>query len=177
MIVLTAFGVSALDSWFRDARAAVLVGPSVKRAPLALCLGLITASVLGYFPVRASAMHDVGLMTGLPIRAAEVTFDEPTLIFAPRPLIPRDCGRTRNYVYWRPNNDPDLENRILWVNHITVAHDKKLMELFPNRQAFAMRWSSKCLPVFMPLDELEDEDVPRNLIMGTGKVPAPEDMR
>jgi hypothetical protein len=177
MIVLTAFAVSALTSWFRDARAAVLVGPSVARAPLAVCLGLITASVLGYVPIRAAAMHDVGLMTGLPIRAAEVSFDSPTVIFAPRPLIPRNCGRTKNYIYWRPNNDPDLDNRIIWVNHITVAHDKKLMELFPDRQGFAMGWSSKCRPVFMPIGEIEDEDFPRNLIMGTGKVPAPEDMR
>ncbi len=177
VILLTVLGVSRLTSWFRDARAAVLVGPSGPRAPLALCLGLITASVLGYVPIRAAALHDVGLITGLPIRAAEVSFDQPTLIFAPRPVIPRNCGRTRNYVYWRPNNDPELENRILWVNHITVAHDRKLAELFPDRQAFAMGWSAKCLPVFMPLDEIEDADFPRNLIMGTGKVPPPEEMR
>jgi hypothetical protein len=177
MILLTALGITRLTSWLRALRSAGLADVVSTRAPLALCLGLIVASALGYWPVRAAALHDVGSLTGLPLRAAEVTFERPTVVFAPRPFIPRDCGRTRNFIYFRPNNDPDLQNRILWVNHISVEHDRKLMEHYPDKDAVVMTWSPKCMPVFVPLAKIQDPGFPRGLVGGSGEVPPPEEMR
>jgi hypothetical protein len=177
MVLLTALGLGRLTSWLGAIRSAGLPEVVPARAPLALCFGLIAASALGYVPLRATALNEVGSMTSLPRRAAEATFREPTVIFASRPFIPRACGQTRNFIYWRPNNDPNLQNPILWVNHITLEHDKKLMELYPDRNAVVMTWSPECTPTFLPLFEIEDPDFPRNLVGGTGELPPPEEMQ
>ncbi len=177
MILLTALGISRLTSWLRAVQSAGLAQVVSARAPLALCFGLITASVLGYTPVRAMALHEVGSVTGLPQRTAEATLEEPTVVFVSRPFIPRECSQTNHFLFWRPNNDPDLRNPILWVNHITLEHDKKLMELYPERKAVVMSWSPKCAPVFLPLFEIDDPDCPPGLVGGSGEVPPAEEMR
>ena len=177
MILLTALGITRLTSWLRALRSAGLVQVVSTRAPLALCFGLITASAFGYAPVRATALHEVGSITGLPQRAAEETLHEPSVIFAQRPFIPQKCSPTSHFIYWRPNNDPDRQDALLWVNHITLEHDKKLMELYPERNAVVMSWSPKCTPVFLPLFEIDDPNFPPGAMGGSGDVPPPEDMR
>jgi hypothetical protein len=128
-------------------------------------------------PVRAMALQEVSSLTGLPQRAAEATFERPTVVFAPWPFVPRKCGRTNHFNFWRPNNDPDLQNPILWVNHITVEHDKKLMELYPDRDGAVMVWSPRCKPAFFPLSDIDNPNFPAGSVGGSGEVPAVEEMR
>lgn len=177
VILLTALGITRLSSWLRATRSSGRAQLVSARAPLALCLGLIMASALGYTPVRAMALHEVGLITGLPQREAEASLREPTVVFALRPFIPRECGQTSHFAFWRPNNDPDLRNPILWVNHMTVEHDKKLMELFPDRDAVVMLWSSNCTPTFRPLAEVQESEIPLTVIGGTGNLPPIEELQ
>jgi len=177
LILLSALGISRLSSWLRAIRSTGLPEVFSARAPVALCFGLITASLLGYVPVRAMALHEIGSVTGLPKQAAEVMLEKPTIVFVPRPFIPKHCSTSYHFNYWRPNNDPDLENHVLWVNHITLAHDKKLMELYPDRDGVVMVWSPSCVPAFLPLDELNEANVPPGAVGGSGEVPAVEEMR
>ena len=177
VILLTALGISRLTSSLRSIPSTRVPGWLSARAPLALCLGLITASVLGYVPVRAMALHEVGSITGLAGRTAEAKLQNPTLVFVPRPFVPRHCDGTHHFNFWRPNNDPALQNRILWVNHITLEHDRKLMELYPDREAAVMVWSPQCRPEFLPLSELDEARVPPGAIGGSGELPSVEEMR
>ena len=177
VILLTALGISRLTSSLRSISSTRVPGWLSARAPLALCLGLITASVLGYVPVRAMALHEVGSITGLAGRTAEAKLQNPTLVFVPRPFVPRHCNGTHHFNFWRPNNDPALQNRILWVNHITLEHDRKLMELYPDREAAVMVWSPQCRPEFLPLSELDEARVPPGAIGGSGELPSVEEMR
>jgi hypothetical protein len=177
VVLLTALGITRLTSWLRAARSRSLQGGLSARAPLALCLGLITASALGYTPVRAMGLHEIGSITGLPGRTAEATLQEPTVVFVPRPFVPKHCSGTHHFNFWRPNNDPDLQNRILWVNHLTLEHDVKLMQLYPDRRAVVMLWSSQCTPAFLPLSELDEAKVPPGAVGGSGELPLVEEMR
>ena len=177
VILLTALGITRLTSWLRADRATSLPGGLSARAPLALCLGLITASALGYTPVRAMGLHEIGSITGLPGRTAEAILQEPTVVFVSRPFVPRHCSGTHHFNFWRPNNDPDLQNRVLWVNHLTLEHDEKLMELYPDREAVVMVWSSQCTPAFLPLSELDAARVPPGAVGGFGELPSVEEMR
>jgi hypothetical protein len=177
LVLLTALGVIRLTSSLGSVPSEGLPGGLSSRAPLALCFGLITASALGYVPVRAMALHEVGSITSLAARTAEAELHGPSVIFVPRPFIPRHCNGTHHFNFWRPNNDPGLENRILWVNHITLDHDEKLMELYPEREAFVMVWSQQCTPRFLPLSELDEARVPPGAIGGTGELPSVEEMR
>jgi len=177
IVLLTALGITRLTSGLRAIGPTVLPGPLTARVPLSLCLGLITASVFGYVPVRAAALYEIGSITGLAGRSAAATLHEPTVVFVPRPFIPRHCSGTRHFNFWRPNNDPDLQNQILWVNHITPEHDKKLMELYPDREAVVMIWSPQCTPEFLPLVEVDEASVPPGAVGGSGELPSAEEMR
>ena len=45
---------------------------------------------------------------------------------------------TRHFVFARPNNDPDLENPVLWLNHLGLEADREVMEYFPERRGYLM---------------------------------------
>jgi 4-amino-4-deoxy-L-arabinose transferase-like glycosyltransferase len=177
VILLTALGITRLTSWLRAVRSTGLAQVVSARAPLALCLGLIIASGLGYMPVRAMALNEVGAVTGLPQRTARAELEEPTVVFVQRPFIPSKCSQTNHFLYWRPNNDPDLQNPILWVNHLTVEHDKKLMELYPHRNGVVMVWSTTCIPTFLPLSAVDDANFPPGRIGGSQGLPPVEEMQ
>ena len=176
VILLSALGLTRLTAWLRAIRSTGLEHVVSARAPLALCLGLITASTLGYIPVRAMALNEVGSVTRLPQRTARTELETPAIVFVPRPFIRANCSQTNHFLFWRPNNDPDLQNPILWVNHLTVAHDRKLMEVYPDRNAVVMVWSPKCVPTFLPLSELDDSTFPPGRIGGSQELPPVEEM-
>ncbi len=177
VILLTALGITRLTSWLGAGHATSPPAGVAASAPLALCLGLIAASALGYSPVRAMGLHEIGSVTGLPGRTAEAILQKPSVVFAPRPFVPRHCSGTHHFNFWRPNNDPDLQNRILWVNHLTLEHDEKLMELYPGREAVMMVWSSDCTPAFLSLSGLDEARVPPGAVGGSGELPSVEEMR
>ena len=176
VVLLSALGLSRLSSWLRTIPSTGAMPSLLARMPMALCLGLIAASTFGYVPVRAMAMHEVGSVTSLPRQAAQASLEQPTVVFAPRPFIPRHCRQTNNFNFWRPNNDPDLQNEVLWVNHITLEHDKKLMSLYPERNGVVMIWSPECRPVFPSLSEI-DPSFPAGALGGSGELPPVEEMR
>ena len=59
--------------------------------------------------------------------ASTVPWSSRRVPFAP----PCRSEPTGHFVFFRPNNDPDLRNPVLWVNHLTLAEDRELMARFP----------------------------------------------
>jgi hypothetical protein len=57
-------------------------------------------------------------------------------------------------VFHRPNNDPRLENHLLWVNDLGVERDFELMRHFPDRHGYVMVWGNDCRVGFLPLDRV-----------------------
>lgn len=172
IIMLSALGAARLTSGLRKMGSS----PFAARLPVALCLGLITAAMFGYLPGRAYALYDVADVIRRPAAAAS-EIEGPAIIFAYRPFIPRSCAHTQHFVFAHQVNDPDFENPILWVNHISIEHDRKLMERYPDRKGFVLLWEQDCKPTFVPLTGAEERDIPDGYSGGSTPIPSPEDMQ
>ena len=132
--------------------------------PAALLAAFIATAWLGFVPVRAAALGQVSthLKTALdaPVRAGL----EKAVVFSPWPFAP-PCGGTPNhYVNFRPVNDPDLATNVLWVNHLDVETDRRLMATLPGRSGYVLRWTERCEVVLLPLDSLTAADVPPGVV-------------
>ncbi|NJR20098.1 MAG: hypothetical protein HC777_00355 [Hyphomonadaceae bacterium] len=91
---------------------------------------------------------------------AEAEIDR-AVIFAPDPfVIYCRSAPTRGWVFVRPNNDPELHNDLLWVNHLTLERDRQLMDRFADRPAYVMVWDRDCRVVYLPLDQLQPGTIP-----------------
>jgi hypothetical protein len=95
----------------------------------------------------------------IALRAPEKAGLHRAVIFAPLPFAPR-CGVVpAHFVFFRPVNDPDLRNDILWVNHLSIEEDRRLVESLTGRTGYVMRWTPKCDVTLLPLATLAPGDV------------------
>jgi hypothetical protein len=73
----------------------------------------------------------------------------------------------RHFVFWWPVNDPDLENDIIWVNHLSVEQDRKLLATFPDREGYITWWNAKpCELELIPIEDAARMGMP-NGVMGS----------
>jgi hypothetical protein len=94
------------------------------------------------------------------------------VVFAPRPFTPQCIAApTGHFLFFRPNNDPALRADVLWVNHLSVEEDRRLMARFPGRRGWLLRWLPGCRASLRPLDEIAPGSVPDGLqvIPGSGR--------
>ncbi|MCZ6782286.1 MAG: hypothetical protein O7G30_03165 [Proteobacteria bacterium] len=139
-----------------------------ERAAVLLAV-LIAITSLCYIPVRFGALHKISENINLPFDALKKSGVSNAVVFYIRPwTVQRLISPTRHFVFWRPNNDPDLENDVLWVNHLSVKHDKRLMGHFPDRKGYLMLWDRGGTPRFRSLDSLGPGEAPKPVIGGTG---------
>jgi hypothetical protein len=171
IIMLTALGVARLTNVLRSMGSS----PFAARLPLALCVGLTTAAAFGYMPVRARAVYELSDVIRRPA-AASREIEGPAIVFANRPFIPGPCTTTRHFVFAHEVNDPNFRNPILWVNHLSIEHDRKLMETYPDRLGLIMLWGKDCQPTFVSLTVAEELGIPDGNTGGTAAIPAPEEM-
>jgi hypothetical protein len=137
--------------------------------PPALLLALLLVACCGYVPVRFRALAQIADAINTPRDIVAQAGLHRAVIFAPRPFVAQ-CRSSPNehFVNWWPNNDPDLHNDILWVNHISVDQDRRLLRYLPGRRAFVMQWVRGCTLAFLPLDGLAPHAVPDGYIGGRG---------
>jgi len=172
IVLLSALGITRLTGALRGGH----FSPVVVRLPLALCLGLATAAACGYVPVRAKAINTVTPILRRPALAAQ-KLEGPAIVFATRPLLPWECLSARPFVRTHEVNDPDFENPVLWANHLSIEHDRRLMEIHPEREGFLLHWRKDCQAVLVPLDEAAELNLPAVNTGGSTPVPAPHEMR
>lgn len=168
-IVLTVLGLQRLTKLLGE------LMPDFSRLrsfPIALAAAAVLTGLVCFVPVRFGAIIDIVDHVTAPRDAIEGANVHRAIIFSPRPFAPSCSSWTaRHFVFWRPNNDPDLENDVLWVNHISVETDRLLMEHFPDREGYVAVWTTDCRVVVANLDELEPGEVPNGIIGGSGIVP------
>lgn len=128
--------------------------------PLALVVALVMTSLAGYVPVRLKALGSMAENIEMPRDAVYRAGLERAIVFAPWPYAP-NCRSypTQFHVRFRPNNDPDLDNDVLWVNHLSVVENRQLMAHFPDRLGYVMVWSQDCEVQLLPLDALAEGQV------------------
>lgn len=171
ILLLTALGIARLTSALQS----VEPSPFAARLPAALCLGLIAASAFGYVPVRAHALYELSDVLRRPAVASR-EIEKPAIVFTYRPFVPRRCASVRHFVFAHEVNDPDFENPILWVNHLSIEHDRRLMQMYPDRNGLIMMWGQDCQPVFVSLAAAAERGVPDGVTGSEAAIPSPEEM-
>jgi hypothetical protein len=136
-------------------------------------------SLCAYVPIRLGNLARVAADINAPLNTPRLMNLSNAVIFSPRPFSRSClCRPARHYVFWRPNNDPELRNDILWVNHITIEEDKKLMRYFPGRTGYVMLWKSDCSLTAVPLASADAQEIPDGRVTLDGprstKAPPPE---
>ena len=70
-----------------------------------------------YLPNRVGAVAKIAANINIPRDAAREANLHHAVVFAPYPYAPPCLSYpARHFVFYRPNNDPDLKNDVLWVN-------------------------------------------------------------
>ncbi len=144
----------------------------VSALPAAALGALALTSLLSYVPVRFAAIERVADNIAMPRQTLRQMQVGPSVVFVPEPFI-RYCASapTEGWVFSRPNNDPRLENPVLWVNHLSIEKNKLLMSRsFPDRQGFVMAWDRRCHVVYFPLHNLEPGALPDAPVSGIDNV-------
>ena len=127
---------------------------------VALLAALLVTAWLGYVPVRLSGVRRIAAAVNAPRDAVAAAGLENAVVFAPWPYAAAcHSAPTRHFVFQRPMNDPFLRDSVLWVNHLSVAADQKLMTDFPDREGFIMRWEEDCRVALLPLAGLAPDAV------------------
>jgi len=138
-----------------------LTAHSIAALPRCALLALIVTSLVSYVPVRLSLLQRLSANINAPRELLASSDIHNAIIFAPRPfLFQKSLWPANHFVYFRPNSDPDLQDDILWVNHLSIEQDKKLMELFPERDGYVMVNLQDSSIRFLQLSGLQPGAVP-----------------
>jgi hypothetical protein len=178
IIVLTVVGLRNLTDWLRERAAAgtapLFAGIRPTALPVALALSFTLCSFGAYVPVRLGNLARMASDINAPLDTPRRLSLSNAVIFSPWPFSRSClCRPAHHYVFWRPNNDPELKNDILWVNHVSVAEDKKLMKHFPGRTGYVLLWKSDCSLSAVPLASADAQEIPDGRVTLYGS-PAPK---
>ena len=164
ILLLTVLGLRALCESASARRWGCTVRVPLAYLPPAWMSALVLVALAGYVPVRFGALARMADNINMPSEAVSRAGLHKAVVFAPEPFAP-NCrsAPTRHFVFFRPNNDPDLRNDVLWANDLGVEADRGLMAYFPSRHGYIMQWRRPCVVRLLPLDDLEPESVPGGL--------------
>ncbi len=141
--------------------------------PAFLCAALTVCAWVGFVPVRLHAVRQIAAHLNVALEAPERQGLHRAVIFAPWPFAPSCEIVPHAWVYFRPVNDPDLRNDILWVNHVDLENDRRLMATLPGRTGYLMQWTPTCEVTLRPLATLKPGDVPPGLLRARRNEPRP----
>ncbi len=158
-ILLSSIGVTRLTEHLAARPAAG--GIDWACAPAILVLVLVGLGLTCYVPPRFGALRSMTTVINRALRTPENYGLSNAIVFAPR-FLTRNCElpAPQSFVQWRPNPDPSLEDNILWVNHITIDDDRRLMRHFPDRQGFVFGWARGCKGALLALDDPRADTIP-----------------
>lgn len=152
LVILTAAGVSRL----------VEVSPSVARATVGVVVGLLVIAPFGYHRWR---VVDLRLISDHVRKVPDLVEPlGPSVVFVNQFDWAPWCEGVdvKHFVKPRPDNRPDLSDRVLWVNHATIHHDRGFVaHHFPDRVGYYLDWDVvACVPRLRPLDSQRSRDIP-----------------
>jgi hypothetical protein len=133
------------------------------RAGVAFLAALCLISAVGYWPWRVQNLVHIGRITAVPYDLVEDL--GPSVVFCQNGRWLPHCVDPKVIAYHtsRPDNPPDLDARVLWVNHVAVPHDKAfLARHHPDRHGYILTWDEACQPSLLDLATLADDGFPPN---------------
>lgn len=172
LLLLSACGLANLD--IRSKQLDDVLPSSTLRwnaLPMAGLLSLVLVAMISYVPYRFGAVARIIDDVAKPYAALEDAGIQRAVVFAPDPFV-NYCSHppTRGWVFVRPNNSPNLDDDVLWVNHLSLETNRLLMQHFPDREGFVMGWDRSCEVRFLPLAQLPPGSVPDARVSGIDKV-------
>ncbi len=105
---------------------------------------------VGFVPVRLEALRRIASHINVALQAPEQRGIHNAVIFAPHPFAPPCGGVPKHWVFFRPVNDPDLRNDVIWVNQLDVHAESALLAHFPDRAGYVMTWTPQCTVTLAP---------------------------
>lgn len=170
LIGLSAIGLTQLRKWCSGLDDGAR--PWLRQWPKAAVISCTFLAATCYLPYRLATVGELATAANLPMRAATQQTDTSSVVFASRPFAnPCATKPARSFALWRPTNPPDLKSQLLWVNHISVKDDRRLMKYFPDREGWILLWTDDCKLNMVPLDEANPVRVPDGSIGGDGTPP------
>jgi len=154
-VLLTVLGLRAIHQ--------VEVPEWAGRAGFSLMAALCLISVVGYWPWRVQNLAHIGRATAVPYDLVEGL--GPSVVFCQNGRWLPHCvdPKVAQFHTSRPDNPPDLDARVLWVNHVGVPHDKAFVARHhPDRKGYILSWDEACVPHLHDLDALGPDDYPPN---------------
>ena len=153
ILVLTMVGARNLGRKLTEQRTSDLAPQGREGPVLAACLvvSLTIAACLGFTPIRLEGVRQIAKHINVALRAPERAGLHRAVIFAPMPLTPPCKGVPAHFVFFHPTNDPDLQNDILWVNHVSDRDDLRFVETLPGRTGYVLQWTPSCDVRLLPL--------------------------
>lgn len=172
MILLTLASTAGLQRLYRA---------GVKLGQPGLAPALWTASVACGFVFYGFMRFNTLAVLAQDLRAPMDAFERAppqSVVFYYQPFAPICMAPPANHFVWfRPNNDPELRNPRLWANHIDLDSDRKLLASMPGRRGFIMRHDPReCRMVLVPLEQATPEQFPPRVYLlpgDLGDVPRP----
>ena len=175
-ILFIILGVKSISrfmaSWTSQQSAKSIHGnnPHLVYAPQVMVIALVLVSLVGYAPFRIKAIRSIAENINTPFAALKEAGIHNAVIFTSRPFIRQEpIAPTKHFVFFRPNNDPNLKNDVLWVNHISLEENMKLMQEFPQRKGFVMVWEKDYRVTFLPLENIEPGPIPSGMAPEGGR--------
>ena len=126
----------------------------------ALLMALIATAWTGFVPVRFATVGQIAAHVNVALEAPKKEGPENAVVFSPWPFAPPCGGSPNHFVLFRPVNDPDLEADLLWVNHIDIQEDRRLVETLPDRVGYVLHWNQDCQVELLSLADLAPDAVP-----------------
>jgi len=152
LIVLCAHGLSTLET--------ELPTLAIREATVAFFL-VGWASIV---PMRLVSLFRLARDARAPAEFVEGSGISNAVVF---PIgIPLRCSSatSRHFVFARPNNSPDMDDDVIWANHLTIASDRELMRTrFPGRAGFVLAAQRYCLLTLVPIDSLAPDAFPPSI--------------
>jgi hypothetical protein len=158
ILVLSVLALSRISEWSKQLATSSPLASSARAFASSLLIALIATAWMGYMPIQTSALSTLADDILAPIDSVKSANIHNAVVFAPRPWSTICYAKpTRSFVFFRPNNDPDLQNDVLWVNHLGLERDKQLMAHFPGRVGYILVRRPSCIYEAFTLDEIDPE--------------------
>jgi hypothetical protein len=158
ILILTIVGAKTLGERLTWAQRENVEAPGWRWSAFSPSLlgALIAVAWCGFVPVRLSAVRQIAAHVNVALRAPERQGIHRAVIFSPFPFAP-PCSDLipKHFVLFHPVNDPDLRNDVLWVNHLGIQSDGRLLETLPGRAGYVLAWTPRCEVTLVPLAGLQ----------------------
>ena len=127
------------------------MGPEPKVLAKSFMVALMVTASLGFSVVRVRAVGQIADHINTALRAPSAAGLHHAVVFSPLPFAPRCGGTPNHFVFFRPTNDADLQNDVLWVNDLGTDQNRRFLGSHPSRTGFVLVWNSACRVELRPI--------------------------